>query len=76
MQWIGKRWLQSLISEDLAWARNRSKTRQDNDPIVLGPKESAAVDEDDFTNEVCNRDKDICAYELVRLVGEILDAYS
>jgi hypothetical protein len=65
-----------LISDDLAWARNRSKTRQDNDPIVLGPKQPAAVDEDDFTNEVCERDKEICAYELVRLVGEIIDASS
>lgn len=42
--------------------------------MVLGPQQPAAVDEDDFTDEVRERDQEIRPYELVRLVGEILDA--
>jgi hypothetical protein len=42
--------------------------------VVLTPKHPAAVDENQVTDEICERDKEICAHKTRSLRGKTIDS--
>jgi hypothetical protein len=50
---VGELQLADIVTTvGLTWARNRSKTWKDDDPVILRPQQPTAVDEDKFTDEI------------------------
>jgi hypothetical protein len=64
-----------LFTRDFTYAPNCSKTRQDDDPIIFGPQQPAAVHEDDSANEVRDRNEKIGGFEFLRLGAETFYAF-